>query len=306
MTVGFLLSNSWLFNKEPLFKVPFLGQTLVAFLSAAVGLYLIPYLIKISIKGLKSWLSAVIRSSVSHSVGSFMATQAGRIKEARGQGLGASSKSHKESNRLSSNLLPLTSNHAVILDTSAIIDGRIISVVKLGFMGGSVIVPTFVLNELQSLADSSDDMKRAKGRRGLDLLEELKKEIKERFVLSETEVEGRDVDEKLLKLAKKIKAKVVTVDFNLNKTGRVSGVEILNVNDLANELRTPLVPGQVVAIKIIHEGKDRQQGVGYLPDGTMIVVEEAKNRIGEKVEIEVSRFLQTSAGKMVFGKLISS
>lgn len=304
LIAGFVLSQNW-FVRDPLFKIPFLGQTLIAFLSATIGIYIIPYLVKIGVKGLKAWLAAVIRSSVSHSVGSFMATQAGRIKEGRVRRHAEGESIRSISEKDPSGRRPQDDGRGggVILDTSAIIDGRILPVIHLGFVNGEVVVPTFVLNELQSLADSSDDLKRAKGRRGLDLLEKLKKQIGKRFELIDMDVEGKDVDEKLLKMAKKLEAKVVTVDFNLNKTGRVSGVEILNVNDLANELRTPLIPGQKVEIKIIHEGKDRKQGVGYLPDGTMIVVEEAKDKIGEKIEVEVSRFLQTSAGKMVFARL---
>ena len=298
LIAGFLLAHNMVFVSAPFFKVPFLGESLFAFIFGAIGLYLIPYLLLLTSKAINRWLSAIIRSSVSHSVGSFMAAQAGRLNRGdRGKRLGASP----------TNPSPLTPSPSVLLDTSAIIDGRIMQVIKLGFLSGQVIVPNFVLSELQTLADAGDDLKRAKGRRGLDLLEALKKEMGERFVVSENgSAHGGDVDEKLLKMAKRYKAKVVTVDFNLNKTGRVSGVEVLNVNDLANELRTPLVPGDKLNIKIIHEGKDRQQGVGYLPDGTMIVVEDCKARVGEKVDVEVSRFLQTSAGKMVFGKLVNT
>lgn len=308
---GFLVSHNLWFSHAPIFKVPYLGETLSAFLSVAIGLYLIPYFLLLAFRAVNRWLTAVIRSTVSHSIGSFMSTQAGRIKESRSKSR-ESRITSQESRRGSKDesgkfvihdSLPIT---PVLLDTSAIIDGRITAVIKLGFLSGQVIVPNFVLTELQTLADAGDDLKRARGRRGLDLLDELKKNLGERFVLSENGVTGRDVDEKLLKMAKKFRAKVVTVDFNLNKTGRVSGVEVLNVNDLANDLRTPLVPGDKVSLKIVHEGKDREQGVGYLPDGTMIVVEDSKSKIGEKVEVEVSRFLQTSAGKMVFAKLITN
>ncbi len=305
LTAGFLSSHFFLFKDTPFYKVAYLGQTLSAFLMAAVGLYLVPQMFKTLARAFKRWITAVIRSSVSHSVGSFMASQTSKFK--------VKSEKSKVGDDSGSPLLNVNGQMSnVILDTSVIIDGRVPEAVKLGFLEGKIIVPSFVLKELQTLADSSDDQKRIRGRRGLDLLAELKKYIEEedgpavRFEINDEEIKGKDADEKLLKLAKKLAARVATVDFNLNKAGRVSGVKILNVNDLANSIKTPLVPGDEIKIKIIHEGKDGSQGVGYLPDGTMIVVEGGKELLGQEVSVEVSRFLQTSAGKMVFGKLISS
>lgn len=302
---GFLAAHFMYFQKYPLWNIPYLAQTLAAFLAAAIGFYVIPYLYKAAVKGIKAWLSAVIRSSVSQSVGAFMASQAGRVREARGRARGSIDNSKKK-NGANSQFSTFNSQFSTILDTSAVIDGRVFDLIKLEFLDGPVLVPNFVVNELQTLADSSDDLKRGKGRRGLDLLEDLKKEIGGRFVLLEEEVSGKDVDEKLMRLARKIEARVATVDFNLNKTARVSGLTILNVNDLANKLKTPVVPGDKLNIKIVHEGKDKEQGVGYLPDGTMIVVEGAKSLVGSKVDAEVTRFLQTSAGKMVFAKISSA
>ena len=302
---GFVASHFWYFKAVPLWGVPFLGQTLTAFLTSAVGLYVVPYLLTNIIRALKRWLTAIISSSVSKAVGSFMASQAGRFKEGkvnRREALG-----HRDQRLMPNDLVPSPSAvPMVILDTSAIIDGRIVEIIKLGFLDSTVVVPRFVLSELQTLADSSDDLKRGKGRRGLELLESLKSQIAQRFSLVDEEVKGKDVDEKILRLAKKMAAKVATVDYNLNKTASVVGVEVLNVNDLANSIKTPLVPGDRATIKIVHEGKDSLQGVGYLEDGTMIVVEGGKDFLGQKIEVEVSRFLQTSAGKMIFAKHIQT
>lgn len=299
LTAGFLTSHLLVFKEEPFYNVQYLGQTLSAFLMAAVGLYLVPAIYKTLTRAFKKWITAVIRSSVSHSVGSFMASQASKFKTQNSK--------LKMLKGNSSDLSIVNSQLSIILDTSAIIDGRVLEAIKLGFLEGKIIVPSFVLKELQTLADASDDQKRIRGRRGLDLLADLKKYFKEEgegeIVIDEEEVKGKDADEKLLKLSKKLAARVATVDFNLNKAGRVSGIKILNVNDLANSIKTPLIPGDRLKIKVIHEGKEGSQGVGYLPDGTMIVVEAGKEHLGQEIDVEVSRFLQTSAGKMVFARL---
>lgn len=186
-----------------------------------------------------------------------------------------------------------------ILDTSALIDGRIGEILRTGFLPGEILLPDFVLRELQKVADSSDPLRRAKGRRGLSILEEMKKE--ERVKVVKTKMRGK-TDENLVKLAERKKAGLVTVDFNLNKVAKVSGVPVLNVNKLAQAVRTLVVPGEELEIKIIAEGKEKDQGVGYLEDGTMVVVEKGKGLIGKKVKVVVSRFLQTEAGRMIFGK----
>jgi uncharacterized protein YacL len=189
-----------------------------------------------------------------------------------------------------------------ILDTSAIIDGRILDIAKTGFISGLVLVPEFVLTELQQVADSQDEIKRARGRRGFEIVEDLKKIKGVRLEVWDKEQKGRNVDEKLLGLAKSLHGRIVTTDFNLNKVASVSGLTVLNVNDLANAVKTVAVPGERISIKIMHLGKDPTQGVGYLTDGTMVVVSEAASSIGRELSVEVTKSLQIPAGRMIFAK----
>jgi uncharacterized protein YacL len=196
-------------------------------------------------------------------------------------------------------------DNPMVLDTSAIIDGRIYDVAKLGFIVGDLLVPDFILSELKHVADASDSLKRARGRRGLELLEKMRKIKGLRFkVLDDLEfVEAKDNDEKLLKIAKKIKGRLITSDFNLNKKASVEGVKVLNINELANSIKTIALPGEEMRITLVAQGKGKDQGVGYLPDGTMIVVEEGAGRVGEEVYAIVARVFQTAAGRMIFARL---
>ncbi len=201
----------------------------------------------------------------------------------------------------------LKGNRPIILDTSVIIDGRIAEVCDTGFIDTKLIVPRFVLHELQTVADSNDKLKRVRGRRGLDVLNALQSkpnmdiEILEAR-LSQAEAE-ESVDLKLLSLAQELNGRVATNDYNLNKIGKLRGVEILNINDLANALKPIALPGEAMTVKIIKPGEEAGQGVGYLDDGTMVVVEQGRGRIGETVAIAVTRLLQTSAGRMIFGRV---
>jgi len=198
-------------------------------------------------------------------------------------------------------------NHstAKVLDTSAIIDGRIYEIAKIGFLEGVIYVPQFVLTELRHIADSSDELKRNRGRRGLDILKSMQNtsNIKVKIIDKDYD-ENMEVDAKLIKLAAEMKAKVVTNDYNLNKVASVQGVEVLNVNELSNAVKPVALPGERMTVKIVKEGKEQQQGVAFLGDGTMIVVQEAKDRIGENLYIEVTSSLQTSAGRMIFARII--
>lgn len=193
----------------------------------------------------------------------------------------------------------------MLIDTSALIDGRILEVVESGFLFGTILVPDFILLELQHIADSADSLKRSRGRRGLDILESIKKTEYVKTVVYETgQTSLKNVDDRLLKLGKNLKAKIITNDFNLNKVATVSGVKILNVNELANIMKTPMIPGEEIEVKVIQEGKEKTQGVGYLPDGTMIVVENGSNYVGQKIRSRVSRVIQTVAGRMIFVQAI--
>lgn len=188
----------------------------------------------------------------------------------------------------------------MILDTSAIIDGRILDIAKTSFLYGTILVPSFVLAELQQVADSADYLKRSRGRRGFEILDALKKIKGIRIEVWDKEPVAKTVDDKLLKLAKNLHGRIITTDFNLNKVASISGVTVLNINDLANSLKTVAIPGEKLSVKVVHLGKDPTQGVGYLPDGTMIVVEDGANMVGKEIQTEVSRILQVSAGRMIF------
>ncbi len=192
-----------------------------------------------------------------------------------------------------------------IVDTSVIIDGRIADVCETGFLEGVFVVPSFVLRELQYIADAADPLRRARGRKGLETLQKLKKSPSLKVLFSEEEVpEARDVDLKLIELARRMGAKLLTNDYNLNKVASIRGVEVLNLNDLANSLKPVVLPGESLKVAIIREGKESHQGVAYLDDGTMVVVEHARAAIGRTVDVVVTSVLQTTAGKMFFGKLV--
>jgi uncharacterized protein YacL len=191
-----------------------------------------------------------------------------------------------------------------VLDTSVIIDGRIADIAEAGFIDGMMVVPEFVLRELQIVADSTDGSKRQRGRRGLDMLQRMQSNNNIQVQIVPDDFPSiREVDLKLLELAKKWEAKVVTNDFNLNKVAHLHHVEVLNINDLANALKPVVLPGEKMNVLILKEGKEFNQGVGYLDDGTMVVVDHARRLIGKAVEISVTSVLQTASGKMIFGKV---
>lgn len=196
-------------------------------------------------------------------------------------------------------------NKAKVLDTSVIIDGRIADICATGFIEGPLVIPEFVLGELQYIADSSDGMKRKRGRRGLDVLNRIQKEIDIEVIISDKDFEEiSEVDMKLLKLGQLLKGKVVTNDYNLNKVAEFHGVEVLNINELANAVKPVVLPGEVMYVDIIKEGKEAGQGLAYLDDGTMIVIEGGKKHLENRAEVEVSSVLQTAAGKMIFAKVV--
>lgn len=197
----------------------------------------------------------------------------------------------------------LTPNRQLLLDTSVIIDGRVADISQTGFIMGPMLVPNFVLSELQHIADSADALRRNRGRRGLDMLNRLQKESLVPVRITDMDVEGVDsVDEKLIVLAKQLHCAIVTNDFNLNRIAELQGVLVLNINDLANAVKTVYLPGEEMEIEIIQEGRELGQGVGYLEDGTMVVVEGGRRHMHQTIPATVTKVLQTSAGRMIFAR----
>jgi len=193
---------------------------------------------------------------------------------------------------------------ARIIDTSAIIDGRLVDVVRTRFLSGTLVIPDFVLEELQRVADSADALKRARGRRGLEIVEELKASANGGFTVRRADYPDLDgVDAKLVRMAEEVGASIVTTDYNLNKVAQIQGIEVLNVNELANALKPAVLPGEPLQVRVIREGREYDQGIAYLPDGTMIVVEGGRSAVGSEITVEVTSVLQSPSGKMIFTKL---
>src|SRR5688572_277191 len=194
-----------------------------------------------------------------------------------------------------------------ILDTSVIIDGRVADICETGFVDGTLVVPQFVLKELQQIADSSDSLRRNRGRRGLDILQRIQKMAGVDVIISDADFPDlKEVDLKLIELGRSLQGKIVTNDFNLNKVAQLRGVEVLNINELANSLKPVVLPGETMKVFILNEGKEYNQGVAYLDDGTMVVVDNARPVIGKTIDVVVTSVLQTTAGKMIFGRFIDA
>jgi uncharacterized protein YacL len=200
---------------------------------------------------------------------------------------------------------PAPQSLAMLVDTSAIIDGRIGDLISTGFVDRELVIPVFVLQELQRVADSTDPQRRARGRRGLEVVHDLRLSSHPVATPEVAVPDVPDVDAKLVRVAHDLDLPILTTDYNLNKVAQIQGVQVLNVNDLANALKPAVLPGEVLRVKVIREGKEAEQGVGYLDDGTMIVVEGARDHIGELVETEVTSVLQSPSGKMIFTRLAS-
>ncbi len=195
-------------------------------------------------------------------------------------------------------------SRTILLDTSVIIDGRIADIAQTGFLIGTLLIPRFVLNELQYIADSPDSLRRQRGRRGMEVLSQLQKDTTVPVRISDIDVEGvRGVDDKLVILARQLRCPILTNDFNLNRVAEIQGVAILNVNELANAVKSMLLPGELLKVTIIQEGKEVGQGVGYLDDGTMVVVEDGRDHLKRKANVVVTKVLQTAAGRMIFARL---
>lgn len=194
-------------------------------------------------------------------------------------------------------------NRSILLDTSVIIDGRIADISRTGFLPGTLLIPRFILNELQYIADSSDSLRRQRGRRGMEVLAQLQKEPSLPVQISDIDVEGtRETDDKLVILARQLRCPVLTNDYNLNRVAELQGVTVLNVNELANAVKSVMLPGESVSVRVIQEGKESSQGVGYMDDGTMVVVENGFNYINKEIMVTVTKVLQTAAGRMIFAR----
>lgn len=199
--------------------------------------------------------------------------------------------------------LGLQDTRRILVDTSAIIDGRIADIAKTGFIPGRLLVPRFVLNELQYVSDSADNLRRQRGRRGMEVLAALQKENDISVMITDIDVEGvREVDERLVVLARQLSCPILTNDYNLNRVAELQGVSVLNINELANAVKAILLPGESLEMKIIQEGKEYGQGVGYMEDGTMVVVEDGHQFLGKSIDVVVTKVLQTAAGRMIFAK----
>lgn len=194
-------------------------------------------------------------------------------------------------------------NRTILLDTSVIIDGRIADIARTGFLPGSLLIPRFVLNELQYIADSSESLRRQRGRRGMEVLANLQKEPSIPVRISDIDVEGvREVDDKLVILARQLRCPVLTNDYNLNRVAELQGVTVLNINELANSVKAVLLPGELMNIRVIQDGKEANQGVGYMDDGTMVVVENGRDYMDREIVVVVTKVLQTAAGRMIFAR----
>jgi uncharacterized protein YacL len=195
------------------------------------------------------------------------------------------------------------STRTILMDTSVIIDGRILDIARTGFIRGILVIPRFVLNELQYIADSADGLRRQRGRRGMEILAQLQKEPGIPVQISDIDVEGtREVDDKLVILARQMKCSILTNDYNLNRIADLQGVSVLNINELANSVKAVLLPGETLMVNVIQEGREHGQGVGYLDDGTMVVVEDGVNFLHTEIPVTVTKVLQTAAGRMIFAR----
>jgi uncharacterized protein YacL len=270
------------------------GDILFIALEVVLILVLVLFGIRLFPK-VRAWFEVIIAKVITDVVNSFWDQQSHRIQEARRQ---RDKKQKEERDRKAREVL----TDGILLDTSVLIDGRILDIAKTGFLASPLIVPKVVLNELHLISDSDDKIKRQKGRRGLDILKNLRDVTK--VIVFTSHAKENAVDSELIAIAKRFKIRLMTLDFNLNKVANVSGVKVLNINELVNAVKLTVLPGEEITVHIVQEGKEKEQGVGYMPDGTMIVVDKAKDLIGNDVTAKVSRVIQTNAGKMIFCNLM--
>jgi uncharacterized protein YacL len=289
--LGFNFSNTPFFKMYPLFGLRYLAELLISLLAAALGFFVLPYLIH----GLRTWSERLIMNTVVEIVSNFWELQSKKIQEQRRQKQKSKSDSEKEK-------LEEALKNAIVLDTSVLIDGRILELVKLNFMDNPLIVPQEVINELHMLSDSKDVLKRKKGRRGLDVVRDLKRKTAVLIKPIQNGSGVTEVDKLLVNFAKSSQLKLATQDFNLSKVAGIAGIKVLNVNALASSVKTVLLPGEEIEVKVQHAGKEKEQGVSYLEDGTMIIIEGAKDKVEQEIKIKVTKVIQSPAGKIVFAK----
>lgn len=288
---GFNFSNTAFFRENPLFGIKFLAETLISLASFLFGFFVLPTWFA----QVKNWFERVITKTVTDIVTAFWIQQSTRIQEKRREK--QKIKDEQTDKELQKQLV-----EGVLLDTSVLIDGRILDIAKLGFISSALVVPKSVLHELHLISDNQESIKRQRGRRGMEIVHKLKKHC--RLTILENSTQETLVDKELVSLAKKYNISLMTLDFNLNKLATASGIKVLNLNDLANALKTVVLPGEILMVKIMSVGKEKSQGVGYMPDGTMIIVEGAKEKVGEDLDAKVTKVIQTQAGKMIFCSLV--
>ncbi|MDQ3239523.1 MAG: hypothetical protein M3P33_03290 [bacterium] len=302
-SLGFYFSSNFLPEKNVLF-LPHLYQILViTLICATYGYFALPFAYMTYQRMLVTWMFNFVHSIVGDTLQDFYSRLVQEINISPDSA--KKRKDAKDKKTESSIVNPL------ILDTSAIIDGRIGEIIKTGFLFGTLIIPQFVIQELQYIADSPDELKRNRGRKGLELLNDMKKlkVTKDKLVVKiiNSDYEKiKKVDDKLIRLARTMKGTIVTTDYNLNKVAAINSIKILNVNTLSNAVKTVTLPGEKMEIKVIQEGKEKKQGVGYLDDGTMVVIENGNTLVGKMALVNVSRVLQTAAGKMIFTEVIDT
>lgn len=285
--LGFNLSMSAFFSELPWFGYHTIIEVLLSSALGLFGYFVFPVLLQ----KIKHWIENVIKKTVDDIVSSFWDQQSKKIQDAR-------RKKQKQKSAAESAVLKKELENAVLLDTSVLVDGRIVDLLKTGFFDRPLVIPQNVIHELQTISDSKDVLKRQRGRRGLDVSRDIKKLTK--VLMPEIKSKEKGVDSQLVSFAKENKLRLMTLDFNLNKVAELAGIKVLNINDLVNSLKTVLLPGETMRIKISQEGKEKQQGIGYLPDGTMIIVEDAKEKLGEEVDVKVVKTIQSSAGRIIF------
>lgn len=301
------LLGAWLVHQAlggaPFWKDVYWDEALAALPGFFLGFWLLPRLGERAVRWFVGLLTLTVQVAVARTMGAFIAAQKVRVTEI---GRRMTDERRRKKEEKEENLRWVEkfrkAVRPVILDTSTVIDGRLFEVERAGFLSGRPVLPYFIVDELQRLADSPDDLKRQRGRRGLELLSTWRKNKEVDLYVWKEKVEGGDVDAQLMQLSKKIGGAIATVDYNLNKAAGLLGIKILNVNDLAGMMRTVILPGEALSLKVIQKGKEAGQGVGYLPDGTMVVVEEGGDLVGKECTVKVSRLLQTPAGKMVFAR----